>query len=121
MVSDAQLDADKIRWDLKNIPRAFWTQSSDAFPSSMNDTLHSANDKPGRFTYRRFPPTVQITSGSASHFLSASTLLVLRCGRASDQIAIDQSMTGVGHPCSARASNAFPSAGAPSSGEPIMA
>jgi hypothetical protein len=57
--------------------------------------------------------TVQITSGSVSHFLSASTLRALRCGRASDQIAIDQSMPVVGHSCSARASNAFPWAGAP--------
>ncbi|KAI0265254.1 hypothetical protein BGY98DRAFT_1036744 [Russula aff. rugulosa BPL654] len=50
--------------------------------------------------------TVQITSGSASHLLRASTLRALRCGRASDQIAIDQTMPDDGHSRSARASNA---------------
>ena len=53
MVSDPQVDADKNRWDLKNIPRAFRTQSNDAFPSGMNDTLHPESDKPGRFAHRR--------------------------------------------------------------------
>ena len=36
MVSDAQLDAGMIHWDLQNIPRAFRTQSSNALPSIMN-------------------------------------------------------------------------------------
>jgi hypothetical protein len=45
MVSDVRLDAEMIRWDLKNIPREFRTQSSDALPSRMNDTLYPASNK----------------------------------------------------------------------------
>jgi hypothetical protein len=39
MVSDALLDTERTRWDLKNIPRALRTQSSDTLPSRMNYTL----------------------------------------------------------------------------------